>query len=442
MIPSGNVRDRSLTLYNRSDAKYPAYKKGEVVRVSKTTGSGWNLLRANLVLTVLFLGTFVLGSAELVVVGILNLIARDMAVSISTAGQLVTAYALGLSIGGPVLTALTIRYGRRPLLWLTLAAWLAGNVLAVVAANFSVFLVARVLTGSLQGLFVGVAFAVATSIVPPERVGRAMSAVIGGFAVSTALGVPAGILIGQELGWRGAFVAIILLGVAVLVASLLLVPSIQNTGVGGMAAQVRHALAPRVLAMLGLCALLFAGQYGVLTYIAPFLGEVTGISGGSISAFLLVYGAATAVGALGGGRFADRSATTTLMIANTVLILALGLLYLVGSVPILAALAMMLWGLVGFGLVPSLQYRVVSLAGPGGNLAATLPASAINAGIAIGALVGGWAVESFGASAPVIAGLIISAIALPATWATGWLKAPTADARGPANPTDAVKEGS
>ncbi len=113
--------------------------------------SGWSRSRTNLALGALFLGAFVLGTAELAVVGILNLIGEDMAVSISTAGTLVTAYALGISVGGPVLIAVSIRFGRRFLLWLSLAACVAGNVLAVVAVNFGMLLVARIVTGSLHG---------------------------------------------------------------------------------------------------------------------------------------------------------------------------------------------------------------------------------------------------------------------------------------------------
>jgi len=380
-----------------------------------------------LALGALFLGAFVIGTAELVVIGVLNLIARDMAVSISAAGTLVTAYALGISIGGPVLYALSIRFGRRFLLRLSLAAYVAGNVLAVVAVNFGVLLVARIVTGSLHGLFIGVAFAVAASLVPPERMGRAISAVLGGIAVSTVLGVPLGTLIGQALGWQAAFVVIVILGVIALVSTLLFVPPVENAGASGLAAQVRHALAPRVLAVLGVGFLLLGGQFAALTYLAPFLGEVTGISGGLISVFLLAYGVANAVGTFVGGWAADRSATTTLVVANVVLIGALGMFYLVGSTPILVALALGVWGLVGFGLVPSLQYHVVSLAGPGRDLAATLPASAVNAGIAAGALVGGWAVAYQGVAGAVITGLAVCAIVLPATWATQFLKVPAAD---------------
>lgn len=399
--------------------------------LSTSQQPGLSQTRVTLALATLFVGTFVLGTAELGVVGMLNLISDDMGVSVSAVGALVTAYAVGLAIGGPILAALTIRVARRFLLASTLVLYIAGTLFAVVAADFGLFILARVLTGSLHGLFVGVAFTVAVSVVPPERAGRAMSAVIGGFAVSVALGVPLGTLLGQALGWRGSFVAMVVLGVVCLIATLAFIPPVPNTGAGGISAQVRHALAPRVLAVLGLAFLLFAGQFATFTYIVPYLEEVTGISGGLISVFLFAYGAATAVGVFGGGRFADKAARRTLIVANTVLIVALGVLYLVGAIPILVAASLILWGLVGMGLVPSLQYRVVSLAGPGADLAGTLPASAINAGIAVGALAGGWAVAHYTASSVVVVGLVICIVALPVAWATGFLTPPTA-----ADPTD------
>lgn len=392
------------------------------VHMSTSQQPGLSQTRVNLALATLFLGTFVLGTAELGVVGMLNLIANDMRVSISAVGTLVTAYALGLAIGGPILSALTIHFDRRLLLSSILFVYSGGTLLAALATNFGLFIVARALAGSLHGLFVGVAFTVAVSVAPPERMGRAISAVVGGFAVSAALGLPLGTLIGQALGWRDSFITMVILCAVCLIATVAFIPPVKSTGAGGISAQVRHALAPRVLALLGLAFLLFAGQYATLTYIAPFLEEVTGISGGLISAFLLAYGAATAVGVFGGGRFADKAASRTLIVANVVLIVALGVLYLVGAIPILVAASLILWGLFGLGLVPSLQYRVVSLAGPGRDLAATLPASAINAGIAVGALVGGWAVASYNASSVVLVGLVICIVALPVAWATSFLK--------------------
>ncbi len=251
--------------------------------------------------------------------------------------------------------------------------------------------------------------------------------IISGIAVSAALGVPLGTLVGQTVGWRGSFLGIILLSVVALVATVASVPSVPRTG-GGVAGQARYAFAPRVLAVLLVNFLVFAAVYSALTYIVPFLNGVTGISGALISVFLLAYGLANAVGAFCGGRFADRSAARTLVVATAGAAACLLALYLAGAVAPLVALVMAAWGLFVGGMVPSLQFRVVSLAGPGGALASSLPGSAINVGIAAGSLAGGVAIGGSGVSAPVVTGLIIAVIAVPTAWATGFLKPPTARA--------------
>ena len=383
------------------------------------TVTGYGPRRTALVLGVLFLGTFVMGSAELLVVGVLNLLARDLRIADGSVGLLVTAYALGLSIGGPLLAIATVRFARHRLLLASLASYIVVTAAAFSSGSFPVLIAARVVTGSVQGLFVGAAFTIATSIVPPERAGRAMSSVIGGFAVSAAIGVPAGTLIGQHLGWRGAFLTVAVLGALVLLAAVALVPRSGIATPTGSGAHLRDAVSPQVLALLALAVVLFAGSYGALTYITPFLQHVTRISETWITVFLLLYGAATACGAFGGGRFADRNAARTLVTATAVLVAVFAVLLAAGSIPAVAAVALAGWGLFGFGLVPSLQYRVVSLAGPGAAVAATLPASAINAGIAFGSLLGGWALTMHGPTAPAGIAIVLTAIALLAAAATG-----------------------
>lgn len=380
----------------------------------------------NLALATLFFGTFVLGTAELMVVGLLNLIAADLQVSVPAAGTLVTANALGLAIGGPVLTALTIKLNKRAVLVGSLVGFVVANLVAVLTADYGPFVVARAAAGAVQGLFIAVGFVVATSLVPPERVGRAMSVVISGFAVSAALGVPLGTLAGQLLGWRGSFTAVVVLGVIALLAVLRLIPSMPSTG-GGAAGQAKYAFAPRVLAVLGLNFLVFAALFAALTYIVPFLQNVTGISGALISVFLLAYGAATAIGSFAGGRFADTNAARTLTVATVGVAVSLLALYLFGTIALVVALALVALGLLGMGTGPSLQYRVVSLAGPGGQLASSLPASAINVGIAFGSVAGGLAIGRFTAAAAVVTGLIIAVTAIVAAWATGYLKPPVVE---------------
>jgi MFS transporter, DHA1 family, inner membrane transport protein len=382
--------------------------------------------RTTLTLAALFFGMFVLGSAELLVVGVLNLIAADLHVSIPAAGTLVTAYALGVAIGGPLLTALTIRLDRRTVLLGSLVLCIVGNVVAVLTADYGVFLVARTLTGALQGLFIAAAFVAGISVVPPERMGRAISVVFSGVAVSAALGVPLGTLVGQVLGWRGSFAAIAVLSAVAVVATLVLVPAVPSTS-GGAGNQARYAFAPRVLAVLVLNVLVFASLFAALTYIVPFLEAVTGISGALISVFLLAYGVATAVGAFAGGRFADQNAARTLIIATIGTAVALLALYLVGAIAFLVALVLLAWGALAMGMGPSLQYRVISLAGPGGALAQALPASAANVGIAFGSFAGGVAIGGFTASAAVITGLVIAVVTIPLAWATSSLTPPVAE---------------
>jgi MFS transporter, DHA1 family, inner membrane transport protein len=219
-------------------------------------------------------------------------------------------------------------------------------------------------------------------------------------------------------------VGILALGAVALAATLRCVPSVVGRGSGNFANQARAALAPRVMAMLGVGFLLLAGQFTAFTYLAPFLTDATGVSSGLVSAFLLAFGITSAVGTFLGGRAADRSASVTLIIANILLIVALAGVYLARETPGLVAVALAAWGLVGFGLVPAFQLRVISLAGPGGDLAATLGASAANAGIATGASIGGAVVAGSGVDAAVLVAVGLCALALPATWAAGYLRGP------------------
>jgi MFS transporter, DHA1 family, inner membrane transport protein len=230
-------------------------------------------------------------------------------------------------------------------------------------------------------------------------------------------------LVGQTLGWRGSFTAVVVLAALALIATLMLVPSVPNTG-GGAGNQARFAFAPRVLAVLFLGFLAFASVFAALTYIVPFLQAVTGVSGASISVFLLAYGVATAAGSFGGGRFADQNAARTLTITSVGSAACLLGLLLLGNVAFLAALVMFAWGLFAMGMAPSLQYRVVSLAGPGGPLAQSLPASAANLGVAFGSFVGGVAIGNFNAYAAVASGLVIAVIAIPIALATSLLTPP------------------
>jgi len=389
-------------------------------------------------LAVLALGAFVFGTAEFVVVGVLDLVARDLGTSIDSAGHLVMAYALGIAIGGPVATALTTRFERRFVIALSLGVFVAFNLVVIISRHLGLLLFARFMPGAMHGLFVGAASVIAAGLVRPEQRGQAMAMVFGGVAVATVLGVPLGTWVAQAMGWRTAFTAIVAMGAAAWIATLCFVPRASERSTNTFEVQVRAAFAPRVLALLGLAALLMGGQFSALTFIAPYLKQVSGASDTTISAYLLAYGIASAVGMFAGGRLADRNASLTLVAANVLLVLVLSVFYLFGANPVVAVIALGAWGLAGFGMVPAIQLRVVGLAGPGADLAASLSASAVNAGIAAGSLAGGFALARFGVEAPMGMAVSLCALALPATWSTRHLaraEVPVLDARSQPLPT-------
>jgi DHA1 family inner membrane transport protein len=378
--------------------------------------------RTHIVLAVLFTGAFVMGCAEMLVVGMIDLIAIDLAVSVPAAGALVTANALGLAIGGPLLTFATIRLDRRVVLLGSTLVFTLANLVPALVADYPMFMTARVVVGAVQGLFIAGAFVTATSIVPPERSGRAMAIVVSGFATSSAIGLPVGTLLGQAVGWRWSFAAVVAVGVVVLAVAAVVLPAVPSAPNDRATGQARAALAPRVLAVLGLTVLIFTAIQSALTYLVPFLNQVTGVSGPLVTAFLLAYGAATAIGSFGGGRFADWNAARSLVVGSVGITVALLALHLLGGNGLLAWLAIFALGLLGMGMAPSMQHRVTSLAGAGAPLAASLPASAANAGIAIGSLTGGAAIGFAGVPAAVVTGAVVAVVAVAAAWLTSALR--------------------
>lgn len=380
--------------------------------------------RTNLVLALLFAGAFVMGCAEMLVVGMIDLIATDLRVSVPAAGALVTANALGLAVGGPLLTMATTRYDRRTVLLTALVGFVLVNLLPAFGAGYSAFLAARFVIGAMQGLFIAAAFVTATSMVPGERSGRAMAIVISGFASSSAFGMPLGTLLGQAVGWRWSFVVVVLIATVVLAIAVAVIPSVPTPRDSRASGQARFAFAPRVLLVLGIGLLMFAGIQSMLTYLVPFLNQVAGVSGPAVGAFLLAYGVATAVGSFGGGRFADANASKALIVGTAGVTGSLLALYFVGANPLLAAGCVLAVGLFGMGIAPAMQHRVTTLAGPGAPLAASLPASAVNAGIAIGASAGGMTIEAAGVPVVAVTGAAIAAVAVIAAWSARSLKPP------------------
>ncbi len=383
--------------------------------------------RSGGVLASLLLGTFVTGSAEMLTAGLLSLISLDFGVSFAAAGSLFSAYALGLAIGGPLLTAATIRLNRRPVLVGAMALFAIMVIAPAVLPHFGSFVVTRLVAGALQGLFLAAAFTTATAeTLPPERVGRAMAVVIAGFSISTLLGLPLGVLVGSVLGWRGALLMVggfALAATGLLAAVLPGVPGSRLAGTIGL----RHALAPRVLAMLALSLTLFAAPGAVMGYLMPLLEHVTGLSGPLASAILVAYGVANVGGSFLGGRLADANAAGALVFVTLGLVTSSTVLYLAIAQPLVAVAAILAWALFASSAPAPVQYRSVSLAGPAGGLVASLPASAASAGIALGSTASGIAYTAAGPTAVIITGMIIAMGALALAVATRRLRPPATE---------------
>jgi len=366
------------------------------------------------ILFLLAFTAFVVGTAELMIVGILNPIADTLHVNVSTAGQLVTGYALGIAIGSPILAALTHKLKRRTVVITAAVLYVLSSAAVLLTASYDLFLVARVVAGVMHGMIIGSSFSIASQAAPTQKRGQAIGIVFGGLSVATVLGVPFGTLAGQLLGWHVAFIAVVIMGVLALVGLFLFLPRTNADTQLSLKEQSKAVFTPGVFITLLAGLLIMGSQFTLLTYLEPFLTTITHVGGGMVSVFLFAYGTACAVGTIIGGKLADKNASKTIIVANVLLIGIFILLHLFGGQSGAMAALLLAWGCIGFGLVPSYQLYVIGLAGKGANLASTLGVSAVNIGVALGAAVGGATISLLHDISDIpLTAAIICAVALP-----------------------------
>ncbi|PTY38347.1 arabinose transporter permease [Saccharospirillum sp. MSK14-1] len=362
----------------------------------------------------LAIAAFGIGTTEFVILGLLSSVAADLNVTIPAAGHLVSSYALGVVVGGPILAVVTARWPRRPTLIVLIGIFLLGNVLCALAPNYWSLMVARVVTAFSHGAFFGIAAVTAASLAVPEKRGQAISLVFAGLTLANVMGVPSGAAIGQAFGWRATFACVVVIGVIAVLALLRWLPTGLKPSVGGIVGEFRVLRQAPVLLALGLSALASVSMFTVVTFIEPMLRDVTGIGGLWISLVMGVYGLGLTAGSILGGRLGHRALIPVLAwlmvgIALSLLVLAV----VIGWLP-LAVLAIFVWAALSFSIVPLLQLLVVDQAGDAPNLASTLNQSAFNLGNAVGAALGG-VVISLGLSMnwiPVAGALVIAVNAL------------------------------
>ncbi|WP_449394417.1 MFS transporter [Devosia riboflavina] len=372
-------------------------------------------MKLNLGLIALSVGAFGIGVTEFAPMGLLPVIATDLGVSIPVAGLLISAYALGVMIGAPLMTLTTGRVPRRTLLIALAGIFTLGNLLAAVSSDYGMFLVARIVTSLNHGAFFGVGSIVAASLVPPERRAGAVAAMFMGLTIANVVGVPLATWGGEYLGWRMAFWGIAGLGILTMVALRLTLPALPAPKSGNALAELRALRRGEVLGALALTVVGSSAMFTVFTYIAPILRDVTHASLGFVTAMLVTYGLGMTAGNWLGGRFADRSVDRTLIVTlgglTAILIAFAVLMPFIAPTPII----IFLWGVASFALVPPLQVRVMSAAVDAPNLASSVNIGAFNLGNAIGAALGGAVIASgLGYPAVALAGAATSAIGLVA----------------------------
>lgn len=361
----------------------------------------FNHKQSTFALLALAISAFAIGTTEFISVGLLPLIAKDLEIPVTTAGLTVSLYALGITLGAPILTSLTSSMSRKSLLLWIMVIFIIGNALAASATSIGVLLAARVISSLAHGIFMSIGSTIAADLVPENKRASAISIMFTGLTVATVTGVPFGTFIGQQFGWRMAFILIIVVGVLALIANSILVPAALRKGTKtSFTDQIKLVTNGRILLVLIITALGYGGTFVVFTYLSPILQEITGFKEGSVAAILLGYGIAIAIGNMIGGKAANKNPIRALFYMFIAQALVLIILLFAAPFKIAGLITILLMGLFAFMNVPGLQVYAVMLAEryvpTAVDVASALNIAAFNAGIAMGSFLGGIITDSLG----------------------------------------------
>lgn len=378
-----------------------------------------------LALLALAVAAFGIGTTEFVMMGLLPNVADDLGTTVPTSGHLVSAYAIGVVIGAPLLTAVGVRLPRKPMLIALMALFTVGNLASALAPGFGTLLAGRVLAGLPHGAFFGVGAVVAARLVRPERRARAVATMFLGLTVANIVGVPAGTALGQQLGWRATFLVVTLIGLVAMAALWALVPRLpleRGSGLGGELRALRH---PQVALGLLTAVFGFAGVFAVYSYLASMMTEVTGFAETSVTWVLALFGIGMTLGALAAGPLTDRALRPTLYGSLTALAVILTAFHFTVHLKWAALATVVLIGAVGFMITTPLQVLVMNKAQEAPTLASASNHSAFNLANAGGAWLGGVAISAgWGWSSPTLVGAVLAVVGLGIALLAGVLDRP------------------
>ena len=361
------------------------------------------------VIVALALGGFTIGTTEFVTMGVLPQIAEGVDVSIPAAGNVISAYALGVVVGAPLAAFVGARLPRRGLLLGLMAAYSVFNAASALAPSYGPLLVARFLDGLPHGGYFGVASLVAANLVSPERRGRAIAYVLMGLPVATVVGVPAATVLGQGLGWRASYWLVAGLGAVAVAMVAAFVPKVPGNPEATGRRELLGLTRPQVWFAMVAGAVGFGGMFALFSYIAPVVTRVGGLNDGAVAVFLLTLGVGMVFGNWLAGRLVDWSLRASLLGAPLALAVALGLFWVLIDLGWWALPAAFLSTIAGSVLALGLMLRLIDAAGHAETLGAAVSHASLNVGNALGAWLGGLVIAAgYGYRSPLVVGVALS----------------------------------
>ncbi|MEZ9396730.1 MFS transporter [Vibrio splendidus] len=362
---------------------------------------------------ILTLAAFAIGTAEFVIAGILPQIATSLSITEGQAGYLISAYALAIVIGGPILTIYLARFNKKIVLIGLMALFIIGNVLSALAPSYPLLLASRVIAGLVQGPFYGIGAVVATNLVSEKMAGRAVGQMFAGLTLANVLGVPAGTWVSLQFGWHTTFFTVAALGTIAMLAILTSIKSTGHSEAKDIKTQLLAFKNPMLLISLAITAFAWSGFMTLYGYLAPIAMHITGYSQESVTWILVIVGVGLIIGNTLGGRSSDKNLGKASMFWAVAMIISLVVVGLVVDNKILFVAAAFVFGIASFANVPAMQLRVMNHGGEGQELAATANISAFNLANAFGGFLGGMVLDSqLGAGMIPFAAVVVPVIGL------------------------------
>ncbi len=391
---------------------------------------------------VLGLGVFSLGTSEFMIAGLIPDLTADLGITIPEAGVLITAFAVGMIVGAPIMTILTLRLPRKLTVLSAVGVYVVMHLIGVAVRDYQALLITRVIAAVVYATFWAVSAVIASRLAGPRQIARAMAILVAGLSLSNLIGVPIGSWLAAQFGWRTAYLGVALAALLAGVLIMVVVPATADSAelrqqrvLTRLRAELAAFTTLRLWLALLTTALFQGGVFAAFSYFAPLLITVTGLPPDQVPIYLLAFG----LGALGGttisGRVADRGPLANVAISLTASIIASAVLLAVSGSPIGVGLAMIGYGLAAFSIAGALNARVLGLAGDAPTLSAAVNTSAFNVGNAVGPWLGGLVIAAgFGLGAPVVVGMIMFAVALLVAGASGLVERRVAAGAGAAEP--------